>query len=114
MKTTKFWRLVVTASVLSLMTADLASADSYDRRIILINQSDSTIAEFHASNVGTNSWQEDILGDSVVPPGSSVPINLDDGSGYCLFDFKTVTRDGATIIRRGINVCNTTTYTITD
>ena len=55
-------------------------------------------------------WQEDILGDDVVPPGKDVRINVDDGSGHCKYDFKAVFDDGDALIRRNINVCEIRSY----
>ena len=57
-----------------------SDALALDRRIRLINDSSDTIVEFHASNTGRGRWEEDILGQQVVPPGRSVVINLNDGS----------------------------------
>ena len=106
--------VIMAAAVAGSGLAVEANATSLDRHIILVNRSHETIAEFHASNVGSRSWEEDILGDSVLLPGQSVRINLSDGSGYCRFDFKTVTGDGDAIVRRGVNVCELETYTITN
>lgn len=89
-------------------------AKAEDRRIKLINESSSTIVEFHASNVGRNGFEEDILGKRIVGPGQSIVINLDDGSGYCKFDFLTVMRNGQKIVKRNIDVCTVETYRITD
>jgi hypothetical protein len=104
--------LAATIAVPSLLASGQAFA--FDRHIVLINHSHQTITEFHASNVGSDSWEEDILGDSVVRPGQRVRINLDDHTGYCRFDFKTVTESGSAVVRRGVNVCEMETYTITD
>ena len=41
-------------------------------------------------------------------------INIDDGSGACLYDFKAVFEDGEELVRNGIDVCTTTTYTYTE
>jgi hypothetical protein len=73
-----------------------------------------TIVEFHASNIGRDSFEEDILGRRVVRPGESVVINLDDGSGYCKFDFLTVMRSGQRIIKHNVDVCQISSYRITD
>ena len=89
-----------------------ANADAYDRRIVLVNHSSQTIARFYASNVGADNWQEDILGRSTVRPGQQVRINLNDGSGYCRFDFRTVAASGEVLVRRNVNVCEVTTYTL--
>ena len=91
-----------------------ASADTYDRRIVLVNNSSQVITHFYASNVGANDWQEDILGRSTLRPGQQARINLNDGTGYCRFDFRTVTQSGEEIVRRGVNVCAVSSYTLTD
>ena len=100
------------------VTAGWVSFGSYalalDRRIRLINDSSDTIVEFHASNTGRGRWEEDILGQQVVPPGRSVVINLNDGSGYCRFDFKTVMENGKSLVKRNVNICALETYRITD
>ena len=90
------------------------AADRQDRRIRLINASSETIQEFHASNTGRTRWEEDILGRRVLRPGDSVIINLDDGSGYCRFDFKTVMESGKSLVKRNIDICKLETYRITD
>ncbi len=95
-------------------TALVGTTHAWDRHVTLTNRSHQVITEFYASNVGRSSWEEDILGTSVVPPGRSIRINLSDGTGICRFDFKTVIRTGAVIVRRGIDVCEISTYTITD
>jgi hypothetical protein len=86
----------------------------YDRHVTVINESSRSIVEFYASNEDTNSWEEDILGKTILPPGHRVRINVDDGTGHCVFDFKAVMRGGAKVIRRGVNVCRVGTWTITD
>jgi hypothetical protein len=94
--------------------ATLTNANAYDRHVEIDNQSDSTITHFYASNVGTDDWQEDVLGRYVVPPGYHVEVDLDDGTGYCHFDFKTIFRDGTNVVRHDVNVCSIETYTLTN
>ena len=89
-----------------------ANADAYDRRVVLVNNSSQALTRFYASNVGTDNWQEDVLGRYALRPGQQVRINLNDGTGYCRFDFKTVAASGEVIVRRNVNVCEVTTYTI--
>ena len=62
------------------------TAVSADRRVTIANNTGQTISRFYGSNTGSDSWEEDILGSSVLPPGMSTTINFDDGSGYCTFD----------------------------
>ena len=89
-------------------------AEAYDRRVRLINDSSRTIVSFYASNEDSDQWEEDILGRRVVPPGDEILINVDDGTGHCIFDFKAVMRGGATVVRRSLNVCQISSWTITD
>ncbi len=68
--------------------------DGYDRHIDILNRSDLTIMQLQASNVGTSFWKNDILGEDVIGPNEIVNANIDDGTGYCLFDFRAVFDDG--------------------
>jgi hypothetical protein len=86
------------------------SASAEDRHVKIINETNATIVHFYGSNAGSNSWEEDILGQDILKPGQSVNINFDDGSGYCLFDFKAEFSDGDTLIRKGIDVCKVGVY----
>ncbi len=88
------------------------SNDGYNRNVLIVNQTGQTIYRFYGSNVGTNSWEEDILGSSVLLSGQSVNINFDDGSGYCNFDFKVEFQDGSYVTESNINVCQISTYTV--
>ena len=78
---------------------------SADRRVDIVNQTGQTIYRFYGSRVSTSSWEEDILGSNVLPNGSRVNIDFDDGTGSCLFDMKAELIDGSEIIRSGVNVC---------
>lgn len=84
--------------------------DGYNRNVLIVNQTNRTIWRFYGSNVGTSSWEEDILGSSVLPAGQSVMIDFTDGTGYCNFDFKIEFQGGATIEDYNVNVCAVGTY----
>ncbi len=96
----------------SLLTA--ASASAEDRRVRIINETRYTIVRFYASNVSENDWEEDILGRDVLRPGQSVTVNVDDGTGYCLYDFKAVFDDGDELVRSRIDVCKISSYRYTE
>jgi hypothetical protein len=97
-------------------SAATSGADSSqpDRHVRVINDTQHTMEHFYASNINRNSWEEDILGSSVLGPGESANINIDDGTGACEFDFKAVFRDGDALIRKDVNVCNIGTYRYTE
>ena len=96
------------------LLVSMSTAQAQDRRIRLINESNYTINEFHASNVNRRGWEEDILGQRILKPGQSIVINLNDGSGQCRFDFLTIMSNGAKIEKRNVDVCKLENYRITN
>jgi hypothetical protein len=120
LKRKKILRLVVLAS-LALSTASLTACvdsgttyttGSIDRSVTVFNASGYTIVQFYGSNTGRSSWEEDILGTGVLPSGSAVDINFNDGSGACLFDFKAVFADGSSVVESNIDVCRVSSVTV--
>jgi hypothetical protein len=109
MKFSKVAAALGAAIVLSGFAASTASAE--DRRVKIINDTNIQLDRFFASNSGVTEWQEDILGQGVLGPHSSVVINIDDGTGACLYDFKAVFHNGRTDVNERINVCQISTYT---
>lgn len=104
----------VAGLALALALVGVSSASALDRRVQINNVSSYDIYEFYASNTGEANWQEDILGEDVLLSGSSVVINIDDGSGYCKYDFKAVFEDGDEAISADNNVCELTEFNFTD
>ena len=102
-QTTKIAAFAIVATIGIMATAQQASA--FDRRVLLINNSHETIREFHASNVSRSDFEEDILGDRVIPPGGQMVINIDDRSGYCRYDFLAVFNSGQRLVKSGVDVC---------
>ncbi len=105
--------LKVSSASVGLLLAVLSASPSLalDRRVNIVNNTGYTIQEFYASSVGSKSWEEDILGRSTLPSGSSIVINIDDGTGYCKYDFKAVFEDGDVVEKGGVNVCEIGTFT---
>src|SRR5688572_26372948 len=98
----------------SLFALTNSAAMAMERQVQINNQTSYTIVEFYASNTGTADWQEDILGSDVLASGSSVKINIDDGSGYCKYDFLAVFDDGDQLVSADNNVCELDTFNFTD
>jgi len=110
------WNKRFTAATLSvalIVTATVA-ASAYDRRVQINNRTSYDIVEFYASNTGSRSWEEDILGRSILPAGNSVVININDGSGYCMYDFLAVFEDGDQVTTSRNNVCEMSQFNYTD
>lgn len=79
--------------------------DGQDRRVVVINNTGTTVSYLYGSNVDRSTWEEDVLGTSVLAPGQSIRVDWDDHTCMCQFDFKAVTAEGREIIRRNVNVC---------
>lgn len=101
-------RMIVTAIVVFAMAVP---ASALDRRVRIVNNTGYTMVQFYGSYRDTDSWEEDILGSSVLQSGSSVVVNFNDGTGYCIFDFKAVFSDGDEVTAFGKNVCELATFT---
>ncbi len=104
-----FFQRAIVATL--LIFAFAASASALDRRVTIINNTGYTMVQFYGSYRDTDSWQEDILGSDVMPAGTSWNVNFNDGTGYCIFDFKAVFSNGEELTDFGINVCEVGRFT---
>lgn len=101
------------AAVLALtLSAPAVLADNLNRVVTIVNDTDYTMQRFHASNKDSTSWEEDILGNGVLGPHMQVDITIDDGTGYCVYDFKAVFDDGDAVEEHGVNVCEVGRWTV--
>lgn len=91
-------------------TITIQSRDGLNRRVRIHNQTGWTMTHFYASDSRVSSWQEDMLGRSVLSAGRSVMMNIDDGSGACMYDFKARFTNGQELTRFGVNVCQIADY----
>ena len=104
----------VSAVVLSacMETTNVASSGtSANRWVTIQNATGQTIWRFYGSRVSTSSWEEDILGSSVLSNGSSVNINFDDGTGACMYDMKAEFQGGGSQVLNNVNVCTASSVT---
>jgi hypothetical protein len=98
-------------AALIAVSAKAGFADNLNRQVEVVNGTDFVMTNFYASNRDSTSWEEDIFGNSTLGPHSSVVINIDDGTGYCIYDFKAVFEDGDEVTDQ-INVCEVGTWTV--
>ena len=102
------------AAVALLSMSAMTFADAANRKVDIVNGTTKDIAEFYASNTGTDDWEEDILGQDVLAPDETFEADIDDGTGACFFDFKAVFSDGSSHIQKKVNVCKVSTFTYTN
>ena len=86
------------------------SRDGLNRRVRIHNNTGWTMLRFYASDSRITSWQEDMLGRGTLGAGNSIMMNIDDGSGACLYDFKAEFTNGQVLTRYNVNVCQIADY----
>ena len=96
----------------AMATAFAGPAFASDRHVKVVNNTSEVMTKFQASNIKHKNWEEDILGQDTLNPGSSVRVNINDGSSSCMFDLRATFEDGQTVVRNGVNVCKVGTWTI--
>lgn len=97
---------VALSACMDSSSADTSGSVQANRNVIIENATGQTIWRFYGSRTSTTSWEEDILGTTVLSNGSAVRIDFDDGTGACMFDMKAEFRDGSSIVESNVNVCS--------
>lgn len=107
-------KLLIGLAFAAVATLGMTSANAQDRNVNIINETSYDIVEFYASNVGERDWEEDILGPDILESGASVMIDIDDGTGYCKYDFMAIFDDGDEVIKEDVNVCEISSFRFTE
>ena len=100
----------------ALVTAGLlmaCSAHAADRNVDIVNKTGKTMTAFYASVTNANNWEENILGGDNLDDGDTQPVDIDDGSGKCVFDFRADFKGGGSAEKRSVNVCQISKFTFT-
>ena len=92
------------------VSAPVQSRDGLNRRVRIHNNTGWTMLRFYASDSRVDSWQEDMLGRGTLAAGNSIMMNIDDGSGTCVYDFKAEFTNGQVLTRFNVNVCQIADY----
>jgi len=100
----------VVAADRTAVSAPVQSRDGLNRRVRIHNNTGWTMLRFYASDSRVTSWEEDMLGRGTLAAGSSIMMNIDDGSGACLYDFKAEFTNGQVLTRFNVNVCQIADY----
>lgn len=103
----------ILGAALLLATSSL-TAQADDLVFVLKNQTSSVLAEFYASPANLDDWEEDILGTDTLEAGTQGSVTIRDGRRTCNYDMKFVFDDDEEVIEKGIDLCETGEYTLTD
>jgi hypothetical protein len=112
LKITNATLVALAAGVVAFSVGTAALADA-NKKVKIINETRHAMVEFHASGVGTNDWEEDILGQDTLGVGNSVTVNFGTGD-LCLYDFLGVFDDGDKVEKHRINVCEISSFRFTE
>ncbi|MCP3056724.1 hypothetical protein [Aurantimonas marianensis] len=100
------------AVALIVSLASVASAENRD--VTITHASSHAMIAFFTSNTGTNNWEEDILGVDVPAVDGAIDVTIDDGCGYCVFDFDATFADGSGAVMTKIDVRAIPRFDFTD
>lgn len=105
------WNLFGCLAICGLSATSLAASEVH--KLSISNETGSVITEFYSAASRSDQWSSNFLIHDVIENHVSVAIDLDDGSGRCIFAFKAVFDDGDVLVDRHVNICTTDTYTYT-
>lgn len=101
------------ASIAMLLSALPAAAQNIE--FTLTNDSSYVLTYFYASPTNDDLWGEDLLVDvGILEPGYEGTVFIGDGSDQCLYDFLFETAEGPELEVIGIDICELSSYTLSD
>ena len=106
--------MAAAALTAGLPAAASAATDGKNRNVTVENISNQSLNYLYASPITSKTWEEDLLGDRTLSRGQSIEANIDNGTNECQYDLRAVMADGREVIRRNINVCAVSKWTIGD
>ena len=106
-------RTIGMVAALAAALALIGPAAASDHHVTIVNKTGMALKHFYASVTSTDDWEEDVLGKEILEDGETFDVDIDDGSGKCMYDFKGVFENGQFLVQKNIDVCTVHTYTYT-
>lgn len=107
-------RLVLASLAALAMSAATGEAFAQaQQNFRLINRTGHQINEVYVSPSANDRWGRDILGDEVMPSGTSRNIRFPRSTQACMFDLRVVYSDGERGEVSEINLCEVSNVTVT-
>jgi len=100
------------AAALAAAATLFALPAAADITFVLNNATTVDLMEFYASPTDASDWEEDILGEEILPAGGAGQVIIGEDRG-CDYDIKMVFADGEEL-EDAINICETSEYTISE
>ena len=89
------------------------AGDQTNQNFTLTNNTGHVVTTLNVSPSNSDQWGEDILGRDVLANGELAQITFPRAETQCQWDIKATYDDGDTTDARGVNLCETTTVTLT-
>ena len=100
------------ASIAAIMVASAMSADAANRDFRFVNSSGDTLWELYVSPASDDSWNRDVLGQSVLESGRAMMIRFPGKGEECVYDLKMVMKSGNSFTTQ-LNLCQISEYELT-
>ncbi len=97
--------------VVSALVASIGPAFADGREMQIVNQTGFEIVEFFRAHKDAADWGEELLMGEAIGGYAERLLDLEDGSGYCLYSFRVIFDDGEELISEDINICDLPTFT---
>lgn len=91
-------------AILALATLVTPAAFAGTQDFVLVNQTGVVVNNLYISESENESWEEDVLGDKVLPNGNRVNVGFK-GRTACLWDMMVADADGNQVTWTGIDLC---------
>ena len=109
MQKIKSLKVFFLAALFIMGLSSIASAGAQD--FVLVNNTGYPIYKVNVSAASTNSWEEDILGSSVLMNGESIRVNFGAGNQQ-YWDIQAIFEDGSALAWYGIDLLSTYQVTL--
>jgi len=98
----------------ALLASALATAAyAAQQDFTVVNNTGQTVMTLNVSPSDSNQWGPDILGSEVLANGESAEVSFDRDEERCEWDIRVTYEDGDTGAWGGVDLCETTTITLT-
>ena len=93
--------------------SETSGGGEHNQNFTMINHSGHTLVTLNVSPSDSNQWGPDILGRDTLANGESADITFPRGTDQCNWDIRATYDDNDTTDQRGVNLCTTSSVTIT-
>lgn len=99
-------KLLLIGSIFTLILAlsIFAVADIQDCEVV--NDTGYDIIYLYVSPDYSDDWEEDVLGNEIIPAGDSFEVSFSGYGDHCYFDFKAIDEDGDEYYKWDVDLCS--------